>query len=367
MPKLEPKNKPKTTILGAGLLGRLMAHALCQQGHQVEIYERGGPNAEGSAAQVAAAMLAPLAESAITEPPVVKMGHYSLKRWKDIIQTLEEPVFFQQDGTLIIWHRQDSHEAKRFSQTLARNQLQMDFLEAPKELGRDELSRLEPSLSHQFQHGIYLPLEGQLDNRQLMTSLLARLTSLGATFHWNTPKDLSDFEAQYTHPEKGWLIDCRGLGSRSNWEDLRGVRGEVIRLFAPEVTLLRPLRLIHPRYPLYIAPKEEHIFVVGATEIESEDISNASVRSTLELLSAAYTVHSGFAEARILEISTQARPTLKDNLPAIRQLGPRTLQMNGLYRHGFLISPAVVDCALEFLNSGALSLAHSLGLSVQTL
>jgi hypothetical protein len=57
---------------------------------------------------------------------------------------------------------------------------------------------------------------------------------------------------------------------------------------------------VHPRYPLYIAPKPGHgVFVIGATEIESEDMSPASVRSTLELLSAAYAVHSGFAEARI--------------------------------------------------------------------
>ncbi len=362
-----PTSKSKITILGAGLLGRLTAYSLCKLGYQVEIFERGGPNAEGSAAQVAAAMLAPLAESAITEPPVVKMGHYSLKRWQGIIQTLEEPVFFQQNGTLIVWHHQDSHEAKRFSETLVRNQLQMNFLEAPKAIGREELNSLEPSLSHQFQHGLYLPLEGQLDNRQLMTALLASLTSLGATFYWNSPKDLVDFDNQAAQGDANWLLDCRGLGSRTNWEGLRGVRGEVIRLFAPEVTLLRPLRLIHPRYPLYIAPKEEHVFVIGATEIESEDISSATVRSTLELLSAAYTVHSGFAEARILEISTQARPTLKDNLPAIRQLGPRTLQMNGLYRHGFLISPAVVDCALEFVQDGTHGLATSLGLSVHTI
>ena len=68
----------------------------------------------------------------------------------------------------------------------------------------------------------------------------------------------------------------------------------MIRLHAPEVSLRRPVRLMHPRYPLYIAPKPDHVFVIGATEIESEDTSPASVRSTLELLSAAYSLHSGF-------------------------------------------------------------------------
>ena len=123
--------------------------------------------------------------------------------------------------------------------------------------------------------------------------------------------------------------------------------------------------MIHPRYPIYIAPKPDHVFVIGATEIETEDLSPASVRSTLELLSAAYTVHSGFAEARILEISTQARPTLSNNLPGIRQIGPRSLQINGLYRHGFLIAPAMLDIVLEWVQSHNTTLAEQFSLKFE--
>jgi glycine oxidase len=146
---------------------------------------------------------------------------------------------------------------------------------------------------------------------------------------------------------------------------VRGVRGEVLRVHAPEVTLLRPVRLVHPRYPLYIAPKQDHVFVIGATEIESEDMSPASVRSALELLSAAYSVHSGFAEARLLELSTQCRPTLIDNLPAVRFTAPNTIQINGLYRHGFLIAPAMLDIVMELLQSGHSALADRFNLRVE--
>ena len=184
------------------------------------------------------------------------------------------------------------------------------------------------------------------------------------------------------------MIDCRGLGAKAAWQSqhelsdlsslstnlaqsnsLRGVRGEVIRLHAPKVNLRRPTRLIHPRYPIYIAPKEHDIYVVGATEIESEDLSEMSVRSAMELLSAVYTVHSGFAEARILEMATQCRPTLKDNLPEIRvkkTINTSGLMMiNGLYRHGFMISPAILDCALELLENAESKTALDLGLSIQ--
>jgi glycine oxidase len=87
----------------------------------------------------------------------------------------------------------------------------------------------------------------------------------------------------------------------------------------------------------------------------------------LELLSAAYSVHTGFAEARILEIATQCRPTLPDNLPAVRHLGPRVLQINGLYRHGFMISPALLDVVLALVRGEQSPLVASFDLSVETL
>ena len=354
----------KSVVLGAGLMGRLLAHSLVRLGHQVEIFEAQGADAQGAAARVAAAMLAPLAESAITELPVVRMGQHALGRWPELIAQLSEPVFFQRNGTLIVWHRQDSAEAQRFERLLQRTQNQLPDLPALHSLDAAQVQAQEPSLENRFAHGLYLPEEGQLDNRQLLNALLQSLQTQGVTLHWNTPRSVEDFSAGQTG-QPDWVFDCRGLGAREQWQKLRGVRGEVVRLYAPDVTLLRPLRLIHPRYPLYIAPKENHVFVIGATEIESEDISPATVRSTLELLSAAYTVHSGFAEARILEISTQARPTLRNNLPAIRRLGERTLQINGLYRHGFLIAPAMLDATLELVESGRSDLATRFGLTIE--
>lgn len=353
-------------VLGAGLMGRLLAWQLAQRGYTVDLYDAGGPDAQGSAARVAAAMLAPLAESAITEPSVVRMGHYALSRWPELLAQLSTPVFFQQEGTLILWHRQDAAEASRFSRQLQASQEKIPALAPAQSLDARAVSQLEPSLGTRFAHGLYLPGEGQLDNRQLLNALLHELASLESVrLHWNTPRTLEDFNPEKSDKasQADWVFDCRGLGARQQWPDLRGVRGEVARVHAPEVHLHRPTRLIHPRYPLYIAPKPDHVFVIGATEIESEDLSPPSVRSTLELLSAAYSVHTGFAEARILEIATQCRPTLSDNLPAIRHLGPRVLQINGLYRHGFMISPAVLDVVLEFVATQNSDLARQFPLS----
>ena len=354
-------------------MGRLLAVALAKRGAQVELFEKGGSDAANSAARIAAAMLAPLAESAITEDNVVRMGIYSLPRWKQLIDELAKPVFFQQDGTLILWHRQDASDAERFASHLERNCNRNQALSKPIHLDSHSLAEIEPSLAERFKQGLYLPNEGQLDNRQLLEALLVELTLMKVSCHWNQTADTELLVDKQTGFD--WVIDCRGLGAKDAWKaadnaskNLRGVRGEVIRLHAPEVKLRRPTRLIHPRYPIYIAPKEDDVYVVGATEIESEDLSPMSVRSAMELLSAVYTVHSGFAEARILEMATQCRPTLKDNLPEIRveqkpnQAG--LMMINGLYRHGFMISPAILDCALEVLSSGFSSTAQDLGLQV---
>ncbi len=353
----------RIAILGGGLLGRLLALELSGKGYSIDLYDRGGPEAEHAAARVAAAMLAPLAESAVTEHGVVRMGQYGLTRWPQLIAQLAAPVFIQQAGTMVVWHRQDAAEAQRFRGILERTQAAIPELPPLQTIDHAGLQAMEPALATHFQHGYYLPGEGQLDNRQLLAALVPSLQARGVRLHWHAPRELADFAPGHSG-QPDWLIDTRGLGAKPQWPALRGVRGEVLRVHAPEVDLTRPTRLMHPRYPIYIAPKQDHVFVIGATEIESDDMSPASVRSAMELLSAAYTVHSGFAEARILEINTQCRPTLPDNLPAIRHTKPRVLEVNGLYRHGFMISPAMVDCTVQLIETGAAPLADRFNLSV---
>jgi glycine oxidase len=123
------------------------------------------------------------------------------------------------------------------------------------------------------------------------------------------------------------------------------VRGEVFWLHAPGVQLNRALRLMHPRHSVYIVPRPGDLVVVGASEIESEDRSPVSLRSTLELLSAAHSVIPALAEARVVHSESNLRPTLPDNLPLLSREAGIT-RINGLYRHGWLIAPAIVEEAL---------------------
>ncbi|HEY2020440.1 FAD-dependent oxidoreductase [Paraburkholderia sp.] len=334
--------RPDFAVLGGGLCGRLVAWRLAGDGHRVALYERGDAAGSQAAAWVAAAMLAPLAEAASAELLITRLGARSLESWPQVLAELPEPVFFQRNGTLVVWHHADRTEAPLFERRVRAN--------APAELldggfvtlAGAQLGDAEPALAGRFNQGWLLPREGQLDNRQVLSALAAGIAERGVDTHWHTAIDDASL------PDAGITIDCRGLGAKPVLPTLRGIRGEVARVHAPGLQLSRPVRLLHPRYPLYIAPKQNGLYVIGATELEGEDMSPVSVRSALELLSAAFSVHPGFGEARILELNSQCRPTLPDHRPALLWDGARTLRVNGLYRHGYMIAPEVADEAARF-------------------
>jgi glycine oxidase len=133
--------------------------------------------------------------------------------------------------------------------------------------------------------------------------------------------------------------------------DLRGVKGEMALVQTNEVSLTRPIRVLHPRIPLYIVPRESGTYMIGATTVESDDANQVTVRSVLELLSAAYALHPSFAQAHVLELGTGVRPAFPDNLPHIRRRD-HVLYVNGLYRHGFLLAPALARRAAEAVLNG---------------
>src|SRR5260370_36411835 len=144
------------------------------------------------------------------------------------------------------------------------------------------------------------------------------------------------------------MLDCSGFAAKADLDELRGVRGEMLILRTKEVSFARPIRFLHPRIPLYVVPRADGLFMVGATMIESASRASVTARSAIELLSAAYALHPAFGEAEIVEIRADVRPAFPDNLPRIIKRGATTY-LNGFYRHGFLLSPAFAQRAAAML------------------
>lgn len=298
-------------IKGAGVAGLSLGHELVKRGIEVTIVDI-SDDLPGNASWLAGGMLAPWCERENAEEAVLALGRKSIDWWADLV-----PDQVTHKGTLVVAPPRDARELDRFA---ART--------SGYEWLKDEwVSALEPDLEGRFSKGLFFPGEAHLDPRQALRELKSKLAKNGVRFIFGS-KDIS--------AKSDILADCTGMASKDS--DLRGVRGEMLVLQTSEVKLSRPIRMLHPRIPVYIVPRADNLFMVGATMIESEDDGPISVRSTMELLNAAYSLHPAFAEAKIVETGTGVRPAYADNLPQVKING-RNVSMNGLYRHGFLLSP----------------------------
>ena len=316
------------SIIGAGIAGAWQALLFAQAGHSVTLHERSDAAMMESTSHWAGGMLAPYCEAEVAEPIISRLGERSLDLWR---RELPDTPF---NGSLVVAHARERNDFERFAK----------MTEGHERLDAAGLAKLEPSLEGRFREALFFPTEGHVEPRRVLPKLHERIRAAGGTIKFNSDPSAQDLD--------GVVIDCRGLSARDEQPELRGVKGEMILIETNEVQLARPVRLIHPRWPLYVIPREDHLFMLGATSIEAED-TGVSVRSALELLGAAYSVHPAFAEARIVEFGSGLRPAFPDNLPRIGIRGGK-IAVNGLYRHGFLIAPALAELTLRYVERGQL-------------
>jgi len=310
----------RVTVIGAGVGGLSCALELAERGASVEVLEQGEYLGSAGCSWYAGGMLAPWCEAADSEPQIPNLGAGSIEWWSRTLPAT------QRNGTLVVAHRRDRSELTQF----ARRTQQFEWLDGAA------IAQLEPDLAGRFNNALFFRDEGHLDPRDALAALVRRLTELGVPIRFGV-RSLARADR---------VVDCRGLAARDVLTDLRGVRGEMILLRLRELSLSRPVRVLHPRVPVYIVPRGAGLFMVGATMIESDATTRISARSLLELLSAAYALHPAFGEAEVVEMGTGVRPAFPDNLPQIRSHAG-TVYVNGLYRHGFLIAPALARMTAE--------------------
>jgi len=370
-------------IAGAGIAGRLLAFQLSRLGHEVEVFDAapdaGAPQGQQphpAAAFTAAGMLSPLAELEHAPADIAERGWRSLDLWPGIVAALGPaygtPGLFRRNGSMLVAHAGDTGATQRVLARLkaanarSARQREADAADAthpttlqlngprdrpalrdPQALTPEMLRELEPALVHGVQ-GWLLPGEGQVDASRLLPALVAE--SPAVRWHWS--QRVVHVEAHALQvlgrqtAKYDVAVDTRGLGARGQGLPLRGVRGELLWLHVPGLELRRPVRCIHARHRVYLVPRHGDHVIVGATEIDSEDRSPVSVRSAIELLSAAHSIVPQLAEARIVRLDTHLRPATLDQRPHLH-CEPGLIRINGLFRHGFLLAPALVEEALE--------------------
>lgn len=313
-------------IKGAGVAGLTAAYALTARGFDVEVAEKSATIGFG-ASHFAGGMLAPWCEGESADIRVVEAGKHALNWWDAAL-----PDLVRHHGTLVVAPPRDAVELDRFASRTGHYEW----------LAEDGIAALEPALAGRFKRGLFFREEAHIDPRLALTGLYARLLEMGVRFHFNA--------ASLPTHHYDRVVDCTGAAAIHTDPSLRGVRGEMLYLRTREIALSRPVRLLHPRIPLYIVPQSENRFMAGATMIESDHDGPITARSLMELLNAAYTLHPAFGEAEVIETGSGVRPAYEDNIPKVTGMG-NCLSINGMYRHGFLMAPFLADQLANQLSS----------------
>lgn len=311
------------TILGAGVLGLSIATELTARKIAVRVIDPNGAPGPHGCSWWAGGMLAPYCEEESADPTVVRLGLDAGDWWA------KHGAIIHPSGTLVMALSRDHAELDRFARRTREH----------ASVSADDIAALEPELTGRVRRGLFYASEGHLTPRQALGAVRDGLAARGITIETSPPA------------QRGLTVDARGLAARDALPDLRGVRGEMLVVRCPEVTLTRTIRLLHPRIPLYIVPRGDGVYMLGATMLETGAKTRVTARAAIEMLSAAYALHPAFAEAEILELGADARPAFPDNLPRLRRRGA-TLYANGLYRHGYLLAPAVARMAADHLETG---------------
>ena len=307
----------RVVIQGAGVAGLTVALELARRGIEVHVVERAGAVATG-ASGLAGGMLAPWCERESADEMVLTLGRTAADWWEKAL-----PGHVIRHGTLVVASGRDTGELTRFAGRTSG----YDWIDGAG------IEVLEPALGGPFRKALFFRDEAHLDPRRALAGLQRVLLERGVRFQFGC--ETEDMPGSFDR-----VIDCTGAAAIGQTADLRGVRGEMLFLETSELDLSRPVRLLHPRIPLYVAPRGDNRFMVGATMIESDDAGPISARSLMELLNAAYALHPGFGEARVVEMGVGVRPAYPNNLPRVTVEGNR-ISVNGFYRHGFLLAPAM--------------------------
>jgi glycine oxidase len=321
-------SKKSIVVAGAGIIGLWQAYVLARAGNRVRLVEESAEPFARSSSRWAAAMIAPECEAEGAPPIVRELGHEGLALWRAMYPGLIV------NGTLVVAPARDAADLARF----ARMTDQHELADAAR------LAKLEPDLAGRFERGLYYASEAHIDAVKAMNWLLTEIRALGVEV---------DLGQSWQRGSEDVTIDCRGIGARTDLPSLRGVRGERLLIQSRDVKLARPVRLLHPRQPIYVVPHSEGRFVVGASVIEREDDGPMTVKSALDLLGSAYALHPAFGEASIIDVGAGIRPAFPDNVPrVIVEDDGRMIRVNGAYRHGFLLAPVLAKAVVAYVSDG---------------
>ncbi|MFO1258272.1 MAG: FAD-dependent oxidoreductase [Gammaproteobacteria bacterium] len=323
----------KIAILGAGLCGRLLAIRLLDLGVSICLIEKDF-SGQHSCAYQAAGMVAPISELVCGEPLLAKLGAFGLQMWSYYSEKLEHAIDFVQSSTIWLSQADEKEVLMHYLATLkSHTNLQW--------VNKSYLQEI--LLCHlKCAGGIKIDNEAYLNPRQFFKYSSAYLKEACDLIVLETSQN----ETYLEHFD--WVIDTRGLGAFESLKTLRGVKGELLRLKI-QSHLKQMIRFFTRHGIYYLKPEGEQQYLLGGTEIETNEGGLITVENYLYLLATLSNFLPEFRQAELIGCQVGLRPTLSSGLPQLKIVN-NIISLNGFYRHGFLISPFFIEWAIYLMD-----------------
>src|SRR5436309_11281684 len=157
-------SRPKTVVIGAGVMGLSIAWRLAQAGCPVTVYDRGETGRGASWA--AAGMLAAAVETEPGEEKLLALTQESQRLWPDFARELEAASGvspeYRDEGTLVVALTRDDAAQLRHSYEFQKGLgLELEWLTATQARER------EPHLKPGIAAAVWSPGDHQVENRRL--------------------------------------------------------------------------------------------------------------------------------------------------------------------------------------------------------
>jgi glycine oxidase len=345
-----PKQRPRTVVVGAGVIGLGIAWRLAQAGCKVTVYDRGV--AGRGASWAAAGMLAAAVETEPGEEALLPLALESQRLWPDFASELEAAsglsVEYRREGTVVVALNRDDAAQLRHSYEFQKGLgLDLHWLTAAQARQR------EPHLKPGIAAAVWSPRDHQVENRRLGRALAAAARNAGAEIVEQCPVReiaIQNGRATGVVTDRGadaadvvvlaagaWSRDIDGIPP-AHRPPVRPIKGQMMALqMDPAAPLLRHVLWL-PRG--YLVPRLDGRLVIGGTVEERGFDDRLTAGGLLALLDGAWRAVPSIEELPIAEIWVGFRPGSRDDAP---MLGPSGIDRRGVatghHRNGILLTP----------------------------
>jgi glycine oxidase ThiO len=330
-------------IIGGGVIGLASAIALSQKGANVTIVERG--TCGKGATWAAAGMLAPEAER--LEGSLLKFGMRSREMYPQWIANLMR-LSGQDCG---YWCCGIIAPVLTERDRLAQSQ-------HPKYIDKSQSHQRQSGLGDSILGALWLPEDGQVNNRKLAQALITAARSLSIKIlEGVTVYAIARDRDRVTHLETsaGKLQSDRYVLATGAWTrslmplPINPIKGQMLSVFDRDRKLQRVIYASN----CYIVPRQDGTIVIGATVEDRGFAEGNTAAGIAQLLNSAISVYPAIADMPITETWWGFRPHAPNEIPILGTSDYENLILaTGHYRNGILFAPITAKWLTDFIIDG---------------